>query len=254
MKIGFYGFGHMATALVTGLLKVGGLCPEECTVLAKSEQTKKKARDMGFAVAESKEELFLQSELIVLALKPSVFRALSTELKALDTKENRVVSLMASVGLDELKGVFSCPVWRIMPTVASSTGRDIVGATAPAGFEDLLSRLERLGQVQILEEDGLDALTVAASCGPGFAAKMLYSYQRACQELGFSKEQAVAITSAVFSFASSMEGEDPFVTLEEQVATKGGVTEAGNDAMGQDIKNALDRAFDTALKKTRPQK
>ena len=230
MKIGFYGFGHMATALVTGLLKVGGLCPEECTVLAKSEQTKKKARDMGFAVAESKEELFLQSELIILALKPSVFRALSTELKALDTKENRVVSLMASVGLDELKDVFSCPVWRIMPTVASSTGRDIVGATAPTGFEDLISRLERLGQVQILEEDGLDALTVAASCGP------------------------VAITSAVFSFASSMEGEDPFVTLEEQVATKGGVTEAGNDAMGQDIKNALDRAFDTALKKTRPQK
>ncbi|MBQ8235579.1 MAG: hypothetical protein IJZ37_02710, partial [Clostridia bacterium] len=42
--------------------------------------------------------------------------------------------------------------------------------------------------------------------------------------------------------------------LRRQVATPGGVTEAGNAAMGSAVEDAFDAAFQKALQKARPAK
>ena len=254
MKLGFYGFGHLARAITSGLLYKDLCAVTDIFVLAKSEKTKEGARALGFSVCEDAASLFACSDLILLAVKPAVFRDLAPSLLKMDTEGKRVVSLMASVGLDELKTVFGCPLLRVMPTVAIETGKDIIGITDPEGFEDVKALFEGLGQVHVLSEPALDRLTVVASCGPGFAARVLDSYALACEDLGFSKEQAVAITSAVFSFAAARTGEDPFRTLEEQVATRGGVTEAGNLQIADRVKKAFDDAFCTALEKTAPKR
>jgi pyrroline-5-carboxylate reductase len=254
MKIGFYGYGHLARAVAAGLLKKELSLPEEIFVLAKSEKTLDRAKAEGFTPCKDATELLSFSDLIVLAIKPATFRELSPTLSKMNFEGKRVVSLMASIGLEQLKESFSCPVLRVMPTVAIEQGNDIIGITDPQGFEDVKALFEGLGSVHVLEERQLDRLTVTASCGPGFAAKVLDSYACSCEKLGFSKEEALAITAAVFSFASSRKGEDPFKSLEAQVATKGGVTEAGNLAMGDTLENAFDLAFQTALEKAAPKK
>ncbi len=252
MKIGFYGLGHMASALVEGFLKKELCTPTEISILAKSDETKVRARAQGFFVCDSAQELFERTDAVILALKPAVFKELRPAMSALDTEGKRVISIMASVSLKELQETFSCPVLRVMPTVAVATGHDIIGMTVPNEFEDFKFLFEKLGIVHILDEEHLDRLTVAASCGPGFAAKVLKSYEQACIKLGFNKEQAVAITAAVFSFAARAQGADPFATLQRQVATPGGVTETGNAAMGSAVEDAFDAAFKAALQKARP--
>ena len=254
MKIGFYGLGHMASALVEGFLKKELCTPAQISILAKSDETKERARAQGFFVCDSAQELFDRTDAVILALKPAVFKDLRPAMGALDTKGTKIISIMASISLAELQETFSCPVLRVMPTVAVATGHDIIGMTDPTGFEDCKLLFEKLGSVHILDEEHLDRLTVAASCGPGFAAKVLQSYEQACIKLGFDKEQAVAITAAVFSFAANAKGDDPFAILRRQVATPGGVTEAGNAAMGSAVEDAFDAAFQKALQKARPAK
>ena len=53
MNIGFYGLGHMASALVEGLLKKELCPPAQISILAKSDETKARAREKGFFVCYS---------------------------------------------------------------------------------------------------------------------------------------------------------------------------------------------------------
>lgn len=254
MKIGFYGFGHLAKAVASGLLTKELCAPADLFILAKSEQTKEDAKNNGFHVSPDGETLFKSCDIVFLAIKPAVFKELKASFSKTAIGNTKIVSLMASIGLCELQETFGQPVLRVMPTIAIKEGHDIIGMTDPTGFEEVAALFEKLGKVHLLDEQRLDSLTVAASCGPGFAAKVLESYAASCMKLGFSKEQALSITAAIFSFAASRQGEDPFKTLKEQVATKGGVTEAGNLAMGNTLEEAFDFAFTTALKKASPKK
>ena len=202
MKLGFYGFGHLAGAVTEGLLQKELCTPQDIFVLAKSEQTKASAKSKGFTVCTDGRDLASRCDLLILAVKPAVFKELAPTLAETDMTGKRVVSLMASIGLAQLKETFSCPVLRVMPTIAIKTGEDIIGMTDPACFSDVKALFEKLGTVHLLDEEHLDRLTVTASCGPGFAAKILGDYALSCQKLGFSKEQANAITAAIFSFAA----------------------------------------------------
>lgn len=249
MKIGFFGFGNLARALAGGMVKGGAVPAENIFVCDMSDAAQTEARARGHNIAKSVSELFANCDAVAMTIKPKIFRALSDELCALDTANKLVFSPMAAVRIDELKTVFSCPVMRIMPTIASTDCRDILGyATDGRGdFTPIIKLLETLGTAMELDENSLDRLTVTASCGLGFAAHIMETYRVRCTEQGFSDEEAAKITAAMFSYAAEFgTKEGGFAGLESRVATKGGVTEAGNLAMHDRLYEAIGKAFSAA--------
>ena len=196
------------------------------------------------------DELFDACEIVVLAIKPKIFREMKYELMRVNTLGKRVISVMAAVKLDELEDVMRCPVMRVMPTLAAADAKDILGYSYTAGFDDVAPYLGRLGDALRLDEPMLERLTVAASCGLGFAAHILEAYKKECVSFGFEPGQAETITRRMFGYAASNTSTVPevdgFEELEHRVATKGGVTEAGNIAMNEKLTEALDAAFTVA--------
>jgi len=249
MKLGFFGFGNLARALDGGIVKSGKVAPSNIWVCDMSEAAQSVARDRGHNLADNAAELFANCDLVAMTIKPKIFRAIGEELGAIDTKGKLIFSPMAAVRIEELKRVFSCPVMRIMPTIAATDCRDIVGYTTDGSgdFTPVIELLNALGSIMELDEDSLDRLTVAASCGLGFAAHIMETYRVKCTELGFSDEEAAKITSTMFSYASEFgTKEGGFAGLESRVATRGGVTEAGNLAMNDKLYEAISSAFSAA--------
>lgn len=250
MKLGFLGYGNLARALDSGVCSQSILSAADIYVCANTQATLLYASSLGHKTASCAAELFSLCDIVVLAIKPRVFRAMQQELAAIDTKGKRVISVMAAVKLDEIEGVMRCPVMRVMPTLAAADAKDILGYTYKEGFDDVVPHLMRLGDAMRLDEPMLERLTVAASCGLGFAAHVLEAYKKQCMSYGFDPDQAEAITRRMFGYAadnvSVTDGLDGFADLERRVATKGGVTEAGNNAMDGKLCEAFCAAFDTA--------
>ena len=151
---------------------------------------------------------------------------------------------MAGISEAEIKEIVGVPVMRVIPTLAASKGRDIIGICGTV-FNDVKAMLERIGTTFICEEKNLPAITVAASCGLGFAAQVLESYKNAVMGLGFDEEQAIAITATTFANATLL---PPFSELAQKVATKGGVTEKGLAEMKD---RGLDTLFVSAFEKAK---
>lgn len=251
MKLGFLGYGHLARAIDSGIKLRGLLAPENICVCAKSQETLALAKSGGHRTALSAGELFENCDLIVLAIKPKVFREMKPELAKADVSGKRIVSVMASVSLDELKSVFACPVLRVIPTIAISGARDVIGCLDSDNFADVFNALSSLGDVIKLDEPGLDRLTVAASCGLGFAAHILEAYRLECVRFGFSEAESGFIVRQIFGFAAE---ENDFNALRTLVATKGGSTEAGITAMNDELSSSLRSAFDAAAERAIPKK
>ena len=250
MKLGFLGYGNLARALARGICSQKMLDAADIYICANTEATLSYARALGHNTANSAQELFEICDVIVLAIKPKVFRAMQYDLSRIDTAGKRVISVMAAVKIDEIEQTMRCPVMRVMPTLAAADAKDILGYTCGEGFDDIAPELARLGDAMRLDEPMLERLTVAASCGLGFAAHVLEAYKKQCVSYGFEPSQAEAITRRMFGYAAenvSVTDElDGFADLERRVATKGGVTEAGNNAMNDKLCEAFEAAFDTA--------
>ena len=232
MKLGFLGYGNLAMAIDAGIAKLGIIPAGDIFVCDSADTAGARARAAGHPVCGSAAELFYACDVVVILIKPKVFREIKAEFAALDTRGKRVVSCMAAVHTDELKGVFGCPVMRVRPTLASAGAADIIGHTPSREFGDLLSVLGQLGDLLCLDEKQLDCLTVAASCGLGFAARIMEVYAGECEKIGFKPGRLRRHPQHIHM--------PPVATCHWQaVATKGGVTEAGLNAWTRPARGAV---------------
>lgn len=251
MRLGFLGYGNLAKAFDAGIKKSNLIPAKDIYICAKTESTLTEASILGHGTVTELKELFAVCDVIALLIKPKIFRDLKPELSKLDTHGKRVISCMAAVHTDELREVFNCPVLRIMPTLAVSDAFDILGHSESDNFNDIIYGLSQLGDTIKLSDDMLDLLTVAASCGLGFAAHIMEIYKNECIKLGFSPEQSMKITRRIFAFSAKS---DDFSDLRNRVATKGGVTEAGILAMDSDLRKSIASAFAEAAERAVPNK
>jgi pyrroline-5-carboxylate reductase len=237
-----------------GISKAGLLPAKDIYIFDKYEPTLAEARAKGHGTVTEIKELFAVCDVVAFLIKPKIFRELKPELMQLDTRGKRIITPMAAVHTDEVREVFSCPVLRLMPTLAVSEASDIIGYCSSdiRAFDDILEGLSRLGTTVSLDDDDmLDRLTVVASCGLGFAAHIMEVYKNECIKFGFSEEQSEAIARRIFSFSAYTAS---FSDLERRVATKGGATEAGILAMDADLKKSISAAFTGAAERAVPKK
>ncbi len=239
MKYSFFGYGNLAKAVVKGIVKAG-VSKSDITVFAKTDATKDFARSEGLCVASDIKGL--ASDVLFLATKPAPFRENADSFKT-GFENTKVVSLMPGMPEDEVAAVFGRPVLTVIPTLGIGLGNDIIAVSETEGFDDVKALLMKCGRVFVCGMERLLKVTVAASCGVGFAADILAAYKKCVSDLGFTDEESEAITSSVFASASAM---PPFDGLAGKVATKGGITEKGIAAMNETLDCTVRSAFDAA--------
>jgi len=251
VRIGIIGAGSMGSALARGL-------GEPAVVYdADGERAEALVAEVGGRVASSNSELAGQVDLVILCHKPAQLREVADD-AAPATKA--VASIAAGVRISELEAAYpGTPVYRFIPNLPVEVGRGVfcyaAGTRAAEGPErEVLQLFARSGVVIRLDEPLIEPAMALMSCGPAFIALVVGAMAGAGARHGLDAAQATRLVvetmagTAAYLDANDL---DP-AELRRRVATPGGVTERGLQALEDGgVVQAFDAAVDLVVEATR---
>jgi pyrroline-5-carboxylate reductase len=254
MKLGFVGAGNMAGGLARGWAAAQGEpgAPESMAFAdADPAKATKLAEEVGGEAIEGNLALADSSDLVVLAVKPNVLDEVAPDLVQAGTP---VLSILAGTSLKTLhEAIPGIDLIRVMPNLGAQLRQGVLCLVFPEGTDDARRRritelLGLIGEVIELDESLIDAATAIMGCSPGYLALMA----EVMVEAGVKEEQATRMVSKAMSATGGLlELHEPGA-LKRAVASPGGMTEAGLNALEErKIHEILLAAFDASLEKVR---
>lgn len=224
MRIGFLGVGHLAGAMIEGIVRYGP--PPFDIVLSPRGFGAGLAARHGFGLAHDNAALVSGADIVVLAVRPhDALGAVS----GLPWRDGQIlVSACAGVPIAALAGaVAPAAVMRIMPLTAAS-----IGASPTTVFPDrpearpLLSRLGSV--IPLASEAAFETATVSAAIY-GWAQNLVGIGSAWSEAHGLAPETARWLAAETFVAAGRMiaERDEPLDALLASLVTPGGITERG---------------------------
>jgi pyrroline-5-carboxylate reductase len=258
MKVGFVGAGNMATGLARGWAAAGDEpgAPEAMLFAdTDSRRAAQLADEVGGEAVEGNRALAEASDLVVLAVKPNVLEAVAGELVEAGTP---VLSILAGTSLETLgEALPGINLVRVMPNLGAQLRQAVLCVAYPEATDQARKRrvgelLGLLGDVIELDEGLIDAATAIMGCSPGYLALMAEILLEAGIREGLTEDQTMRMVArAMTATGGLLERHDP-VALKQAVASPGGMTEAGLNALEErKIRETLQAAVDASLEKVR---
>ena len=256
MKITFLGGGNMANALIGGLLKQGFPVADIRVVEPLAENRERLAGAFGVACLPAADASVLESDVLVLSIKPQQMREALAPIAGKLTRQ-LVISIAAGMRLTDISrwlGGYSQLV-RTMPNTPALIGAGITGLFADQSVDAEGRRraelvLGAVGKTLWVAEEGMmDAVTAVSGSGPAYVFHFIEALRDAALALGFSEEQArlLATETVVGAAALAADSTEDVTVLRQRVTSKGGTTEAAlNSLNADDFKAAILRAVRAA--------
>lgn len=250
-RILLVGCGNMAGAMLRGWL-AGGLPPARFTVVDPA------ASGLPAGVRQLADLPAGESfDLILLGVKPQSLAQVAPAVAPLAGGGTTILSILAGVELAVLQGQFpgAGAVVRIMPNLAAALGKSPMALAEagldPAGREAIVDLLAPLGTPEWIAEEEFDLVTALAGSGPAFVYRFIDALAVAAADLGLPREKAQRLALAMVDGAAALAASsehDPG-ELARRVASPGGVTQAGLDALDQT--DSLRRLIEKTLRAAR---
>ncbi len=229
----------MGEALISRLLSRQLYRPTEVLV---SDPNSDRCRYLSehFGVQVSEDNQAVQSaQMLLLAVKPQVFPAVAAQLKSAPIKSSLVVSILAGVPLKTLEQAFpGVPMIRAMPNTPATVGAGITALAAgeqaqPVHLTQAEQIFQAVGEVVVVEESLMDAVTGLSGSGPGYVAVAIEALTDGGVAAGLPREIAAKLAlQTVLGTAELLQetGLHP-AQLKDRVTSPGGTTIAGIAAL-----------------------
>lgn len=235
VRIGFAGAGNMATAIARGWASSEGGPEAMLFSDTGSGRAARLAAETGGEAVDSLRDLARGSDAVVLAMKPG---ALETAAEMLEGEAKAIVSVLGATSVARLRELFpDVPVVRTMPMVAVEIQSGVV-CHAPIDAEldgtagaRLLDLFDEIGHLVEVRDEVMDVATALMACTPAYLAVVVQNLAEAGAEEGIDEEQAYDLV--LDSFAGTIDvlrRYDP-IEVRRTVASPGGSTEAGLEAL-----------------------
>ena len=236
MRVGIVGAGVMAEAMITGLLADRAVRPAKL-VASHPRRERRAALAAGhkITVVARNRDAVTDADIVVLAVKPQMLRAVMRELAPALTDGQVVLSIVAGATLRTLStGLRHAAVVRAMPNTPAQIRKGIaVWAAAPAcsAVQRDLARgvLRALGDERQVDDETFVAMATALSgTGPTYLFAVMEALVDAGVHLGFSRELAhdlvaeTLVGSSQFAAASKLHP----AQLRNAVTSPGGTSAA----------------------------
>ncbi len=243
-KIGFIGFGNMGSSIYRAAERAGFLAPEDVAVFevapSRVPPNIRRASDIG--------ELYSISRRILIAVKPANLDEVLSELSVVYEKAREggpssvktLMTIVAGVPLSYYRVVLGgdVPLVRIMPNTPLLVGEGFsaISFTENVPEEELKFVKElfgKSGDVELVEEKLMDAITGFTGSGPGFIFLLINAFAEGGTYVGIPKEKSVKMAARVFLGAARMVLETGLhpEQLKDMVASPGGTTVEGLKAL-----------------------
>jgi pyrroline-5-carboxylate reductase len=236
-RLAFIGGGNMAAALIGGLTRRG--LPSEHIVVADPSvpQLQRLVRDYGIRSAPDNASAVAGAEVVVLAVKPQLMRAVAVALSPhLAAARPVVISVAAGIPHAALARWFGgqIAVVRTMPNRPALNGFGATGLYAPASVgaanralaESIMAAVS--ATVWVEHESQMDTVTALSGSGPAYFFLFMEALEAAAHERGLPNDIAHKLTLETAFGAAQMarQSSESLAVLREQVTSQGGTTAA----------------------------
>ena len=260
-RIAVLGFGQLGQALARGIQRSKNKIKIIASVRSgsKAEELSKK---LNLEVYSQNKRVVEAADLLVLAVKPKQVAGVLKEVQKSLTKKKLLISVCASITLDDLRKAAGPDVRliRAMPNLPSVIGEGICVLTPgeSATSNDLESAKEifgSMGRVIVLEDESLlDAVTALSACGPAFIFTIIESLIDAGVKVGLPRDASreLVLQTMVGSAKMVQELKAHPAALKDQVTTPAGCTIDGLQALEEGkLRATLLQAIIAATKRSR---
>lgn len=254
MKIGIIGYGNM------GRIIVERIKPLNYEVLVYDKDKFKTKGLSGIRALNKNSEVASLSDIIIIAVKPQDIDGALREIKN-DVQDKLIISIAAGISTSYLeKALGNIRVIRTMPNIAAKIGESVTclckGAFVGEGDLELAQQIfYYLGTTKVIEEKLMNAATAISGSGPGYIFdflntesidtnsvpehirhELMMRLEKAALAVGFDLEVAsfLAANTVNSSLALIKKTKLSPAELRDQVASKGGTTEAGLEVLHKD--------------------
>lgn len=238
-KIAIIGGGNLGSAIAEGLLKSKFCKASDITITKRKISTLQTLKDKGVKVTANNADAVLNSDLIILAVKPyQVSDVLNSFKKELSSK-HILVSVVTGVLLKEIDEIIKIklPLFRAMPNTAIAIQESITCLSftnAVASQINFVKKLfSTLGKVTMIDEKLMEAATVLGACGTAYAMRYIRANIQGGIEIGFDAATASLIAAQTVKGAAELllqKGSHPEQEI-DKVTTPKGCTIAGLNEM-----------------------
>lgn len=223
-NIGIIGFGRMGRAIVTGLINKS-INASNIIVYDKESSVLQHAKTLGLRIALSSIEVTLNSDIIILAVKPNDVIKVVNELSSI--AENKIViSIAALVPYKTIRNYLSKSyVYRAMPNIAVEVNGGFIALTPHGEKDSEVEKLFRyLGDVVWVDEEILDMLTLISASTPALLAEIADTFILAALKSGIPYAIAKRAISSLFKGVGELLNVKPLSDIRDSVITPRGVT------------------------------
>ncbi len=235
--LGLIGAGSMGSALARGLVRRGALQPAQLIVSdADRARARALASELNLRQGAHNAEVAAACRFLLLAVKPPDVEPVLQEIAASLGDDQTVVSIAAGVPLSRLQralGRAPAALVRVMPNMPALVGAGAFALAAPGLPEErvreLTAMLEALGDVVLIDEHLMDAVTGLSGSGPAFVFLMIEALADGGVAAGLPRPvaQRLAVQTVLGAALAVREtGQHPGA-LKDAVASPGGTTIAG---------------------------
>lgn len=256
-KIGFIGCGHMASAIISGIISSNFIASENiCASEVNEDFAKKKKNELGIEVYTNNKLIAKNSNVIFIATKPNLVKDVLREIRDEFTSDKLVVSIAAGVSTQTIENEIEkeIPVVRVMPNAPAMVLEGMSGIVCGKYAENehvefVKNLLSNIGKCIVIEENKIDVLTAISGSGPAFFYEIIHEMALAGEKLGLDYDKSIllAAQTAIGSAKLMLQSELTPAELVKNISTKGGCTEVGVSFM-KDAKT--DEIFYEIIKKT----
>jgi len=257
-KIAIIGGGNLGTAIAEGLLKSGFSAPKDIIVTKRNISTLTAIKLKGITIMENNSNAVMQSELIILAVKPFQVKDVLDGIKDQLSSRHILISVVTGILITEIKEVITIklPLFRAMPNTAIAISESMTCLSHTNAVQSDISYVHdlfsTLGKVVTIDEKLMNAATVLGACGTAFAMRYIRANIQGGIEIGFDALTASLIAAQTVKGAAELllqQGTHPEQEI-DKVTTPKGCTIAGlNEMEHQGFSSSLIKGISTSYNK-----
>ncbi|WP_453978316.1 pyrroline-5-carboxylate reductase family protein [Brevundimonas sp. Marseille-Q4549] len=251
------GCGRLGSAILEGWLLTGTVAPPDLMILSPSEKPAAEAARAQGAQINPPLEALTTARALVVAVKPALWRQAMAPLTPFLNDQAVIVSVMAGVTAPALaEGLGGWPIARVMPTTGVARGKGVASIWAADPAARALGRalFESMAETVDLPDEALmDAATAVAGSGAAYVYAFTQALAEAGVKAGLDAATAETLARATLKSAADAMGDEALDALIGRIASPGGSTRAGLEAMQRDgrLTAMLDDTVAAAVRRNR---
>jgi pyrroline-5-carboxylate reductase len=238
-RIAIIGAGSMGGAILSGLIAAGTAADSITASTATTQSAKaltEKFSVRTFALDASdtaNADAAKDADILLIAVKPAKVLETLEQIKDSVKDGVLVISVAAGVTTESMEQAIgsSASVIRAMPNTPSIVGHGVTGIAKGKSANDsqlatAKELFETVGQVLIVEEDKINALSTISGSGPAYVFYFAEKLMNAAKKMGFSEKEANLMVRATFLGSATLlaAASDSPETLRAQVTSPNGTT------------------------------